>query len=90
MTLNTIPDIEVIEHLDFEAEITCESKHHDKHLDYHGGGTRHMVVGPCLHTTGYRCEIFVQQVSRDITGVCQTCGMEIPASSLVIIPLNRD
>jgi len=87
MTLNTIPDIEVIEHLDFDHGLPCESRWHDQ--SPHSGIAEFMQYGACPHTTGLRCGSYSRMaMAADYRWACDQCGIEQSASDLRFVPIS--
>lgn len=62
MTINTIPDIEVIEHLDFDAELGCEGPSHSigKHGHSPSEPASWLVIAPCCGLKMLACDAWVQ------------------------------
>ena len=95
MNIDTIPDIEVIEHLDFDAELGCESFFHGKSDRHSGDSAEFMQIGPCAHATGLRCATYVRGARERIAGEpqhtasCHFCGYSILASDLVFAPVTN-
>lgn len=71
---------------DFEVE--CESRIHSTSVD-HSGDAVVLQIGPCEHTTGFRCAGWVAYISAhtDYYSSCGTCGQWTPRSSLSWIPI---
>jgi len=93
MNIDTIPDIEVIEHLDFAAELGCESAIHVVSGTHSGDKAEYMQFGPCTHVTGLRCAGWAahleRNIARDINHQvhCQVCGYKIAATDLALVPV---
>lgn len=61
--------------------LECESIHHeadDAQMVDHGGDARYMVIGPCKHTTGLRCEPSVLSAMARPDGMCDVCKSQWP------------
>jgi len=87
MNIETIPDIEVIEHLDFDAELGCESRGHPSEA-FHTGPAAYYQFGPCVHATGYRCAKWVEAPKADMYIECGVCGLSMTAADLRAIPIT--
>jgi hypothetical protein len=93
MNIETIPDIEVIEHLDFDVERGCESRRHEQGV-FHFGIATHFQVGNCEHTTGLRCAGYVAAFEEKLAanqkavGYCNTCVDEMPLNEYRLTPLD--
>jgi len=88
MTLNTIPDIEVIEHLDFDAELPCESVFHNAG-GAHSGNAEYMQHGKCQHTTGLRCAAYANYCrTTEFVYTCSFCAVIQASHEITYTPIN--
>lgn len=70
----------------FEWTPECESIHHDKddaQMVDHGGIARYFVIGPCKHTTGFRCEPSVLSAMATSQGLCDQCRSFWPRTHFI-------
>jgi len=61
MNVETIPDIEVIEHLDFDHGLPCEGIYHPSGVEGHAGAAAYWQSGGCAHMEGLRCAGYVHR-----------------------------
>jgi hypothetical protein len=70
----------------FEWTPECESIHHEaddaQQVD-HGGAARYFVIGPCKHTTGFRCEPSVLSAMATSQGLCDQCRSFWPRTHFI-------
>jgi hypothetical protein len=93
MQVDIIPDIEVIEHLDFDAKLRCEGALHAT------GTLGHVVTAPaawvmtkpCCGGTILKCDGWVETQTALCDGfICGTCGKRRPVSEYRFSPIDSD
>ena len=91
MNIETIPDIEVIEHLDFDAELGCEGTTHSS--GYYGHvpaqSASWVVTTPCCGLRILECDGWVADRSIFPVAVCR-CGASIYSADIHIERLRQD
>lgn len=94
--LNVDVDLRLFEEITADIPPCCESVFHGTDhpkARYHDGPAAWMQLGPCHHTSGYRCDQVVQYLMKrrnrngDIHWSCDLCNINNQAGRF--IPLNE-